>query len=52
MRQANAYGFNEHTHNHEEDEEEHEHEEFGDINDLDDELLEELGQDEEPFLRF
>ena len=36
----------------EEDEEEHEHEEFGDINDLDDELLEELGQDEEPFLRF
>lgn len=49
---ANAYGFNEHAHNHEEDEEEHEHEEFGDINDLDDELLEELGQDEEPFLRF
>ena len=49
---ANAYGFNEHSHDHEEDEEEHEHEEFGNINDLDDELLEELGQDEEPFLRF
>ncbi len=30
---------------------EHEHEEFKDINDLDDELWE-LGQDEEPFLRF
>lgn len=51
---ANAFSFNEdsHDHNHEENEEDHEHEDFGNISNLDDELLEELGQDEEPFLRF
>ena len=51
---ANAYGFNEysHDHDHEEDEEDHKHEEFGNINNLDNKLLEELSQDEEPFLRF
>lgn len=49
---ANAYGFNEYSHDHEEDEEDHKHEEFGNINNLDNKLLEELSQDEEPFLRF
>ena len=50
---ANAYALDETENNHEDGaDHEHKHEEFGNIDTLDNKLLEKLGQDEEPFLRF
>ena len=65
---ANAYSWNEAEHNHshghdncehddsiydhEDYEDREDHEDYGTLDDLNEELLEELAQDEEPFMRF
>lgn len=49
---ANAYSWNETEHSHDSDDDEYDHEDYGTLDDLNEELLEELAQDEEPFMRF